>query len=63
LKFFTRDVASRQLSEKLQELESELEKSQAVQRVAEDQITAIDKQLQAAHSRSRTMEVRLSLIK
>jgi len=56
-------VARRQLSEKLQELESELEKSQAVQRVAEDQITAIDKQLQAAHSRSRTMEVRLSLIK
>lgn len=63
MRSFTRDVARRQLSEKLQELESELEKSQAVQRVAEDQFTTMEKQLQAAHSRSRTMEVGLSLFK
>jgi predicted nucleic acid-binding Zn-ribbon protein len=56
-------VARRQLSEKLQELERELEKSQAVQRDAEEQITAMEKHLQAAHSRCGTMEVRLSLIK
>ena len=63
LQILIRDRVHRLLSEKLRECERQFEKSQVGQRVAEDQITGMEAQLQAAHSRSRALEVLLFTMK